>query len=339
MTVAALAEAAGSSLQELATALDLRLEFLVNVDTGFQPLPLDLVAAIANVLGLERNEVRASVLRLTTVTSLRARQPRPLTINRAARAVRLARTQPVLAQESFSPTTVLGQQIFGHYRSDFGVTVPAAQVTAWLDRSANNDLAEAALGPVYVNDGSGVNGLPFLTFDDAVNAHLDFPGGGIAGTSELSWTFIFAVDVAAINGVNERCLFDVNSGGASVFAVANEIDVGTTLGYFNNATWTGVAAASTGMQVLAFVFDEGAAEVRVFRDKVLLGTGVYVPFDITPGAAVQVLGGSLPSLGGFRSHDGDLYEAAMYGEPLDTSTPDEWDRLHDDYFLPRYSLP
>lgn len=310
------------------------------VDQGRQPLPIIVANAIAIVLGVEPVDVVAESSSIIEDVRGISRLPRPPRLGDDFTATRLGLPPDAFEDFVFTPLAILGQQLFGWYRSDLDILTTPPDVTDWGDQGpASNDLDESTRRAVYDNTGGGVNGLPFLRFTDAGFDELDFPGAGIAGTSGSSWTFIFAVNPRVINGAFAQTFIDINSGIATDFAVAHEIDVGTNLGYFNNAVWTSIAPATIGMQILAFVFDEDEAECRVYRNKVLLGTGAYVPFDITPGGLLQTIGGSAPAIGGQRTPDMFLYEVVCYGQPIDTSTSGEWDRLHSDYLFPRYSLP
>lgn len=96
MSLKAFIEAAGSSFEEVATKLDIRIELFERVEQGRQPLPVDVAAEVAVVTGTNVNELLASAFLNTEATGPQARRPLPPLLGEPVRPVRYAKTQPVI---------------------------------------------------------------------------------------------------------------------------------------------------------------------------------------------------------------------------------------------------
>ena len=98
MSLATLAVAYGSTLDQIASALGVRVELLENADRGYQALPLQLCTKIAILLSLElqQADVVHEVSKVTSNISPDALIPLPPRLGDVVRGVNITKTLPVV---------------------------------------------------------------------------------------------------------------------------------------------------------------------------------------------------------------------------------------------------
>jgi len=98
MSLASLAVSNGTTIEQVASALGVKVELLDNADRGRQALPLQLCSKIAILLGngLQQADVAHEIARVTINTSPDSLNPLPPKVGDPVRGVNYAKTLPVV---------------------------------------------------------------------------------------------------------------------------------------------------------------------------------------------------------------------------------------------------
>jgi hypothetical protein len=150
-----------------------------------------------------------------------------------------------------------------------------SDVTAWRDRSpAGNDAVEftESQRPAFLPTG-GPNGRPGVQFVSASNDRLVIPTINVTSNDLHAFA---ALDVVAL--LQQSCIIRQ---APPFICISNRTDI-IQVGGYDGVAWRNVAVATTGVQVLEWIWDSGALTIEVLRDGVSLGTA---PYDGTAGIA------------------------------------------------------
>lgn len=207
----------------------------------------------------------------------------------------------------------LGPQLVGnlvlHWSAELRwLTLSGADVTAWRDargaNAANGTQGTAADRPSFEARGWS-NGRPQVRFDAANTELVDL---GTFAPSGNSYTCVAALDVRSVGGL-VQCLLNAAEGGP--ISIISPDHAGQ-LAIFDGTAWRDVVAAVAGQQVLTWVLDAGATQVRVRRNGAQVGQGTY---DGTwSWTAPRTIGGCV------HGHcDVELAEIALYNRVLTLS--------------------
>lgn len=169
------------------------------------------------------------------------------------------------------------QSDLGVFNSDGESFFPAGDgdpVFYWQDQEEGGPVVDfgwftqGSPQPIYQSGvGDLINGHPYIS---KTAAQVGF--GGLVSDFAQGGMSVYALLDRAVGGGNEIILDFNNSGGDGNLQLF--LNRSGNVGYVSDGTNVNVAATTTGLQVLCWILDDVANEVRIYRNNVLIGTGV-----------------------------------------------------------------
>lgn len=232
----------------------------------------------------------------------------------------------VLYSNEWTPRQLDGCTIW--LRADVGVTLISGNVSAWADQSGiGYSAAQATSANRPGWNASGLNGLPYLSFDGSAQ-NLIVTGPNVSPTD---WLIFAVIDDASGAGAGHFVWSDFD--GTSIWCVAScDQQFNTSVGYTTDGSAYRIGPASA-VGTAALVWDLRASPGgNIYKNRAL---GNVSPLAYTQrgiDASTNTRIGSFPTAGVDLFH-GKLYEFGMIKAPSDTK------RLQiDSYLFGRYGL-
>lgn len=203
------------------------------------------------------------------------------------------------------------------YRSDLGITVTGAGVSAWADQSGNGNHAVQgtdALRPPYVASGGG-NNRPYLNFGGA-HAVAAPDAASLDMASEVAMLAVCKSGAVALATLVSKGREAVNFNYALMhqYSAAGSIDALYNSGHKTPGpgTWPNFAAASPSIAVVNQRNDTGNTEFYVDGTKLTTTSAALVV-----GAQSLHIGATLDGAGSYQwFFTGQLYEIAVWNRCL-----------------------
>ena len=225
------------------------------------------------------------------------------------------------------------------YRADAGVVTSGGVVTQWIDQAAPGDAsrilsAPAANQPTLIASVPGLNGMPAIRFDDALD-FLQRPANNSPVTGDSDRT-VFVVIANNVSGgdLKDHVLHFGNTGNGQAYGVLTEAGANIGNHYWGTGFFAGSAAATPAATAITFAFDgDGVNDLTgldsFYVDGVLVGTVDMSATGAAPGGVLntglsQFMVGSRLT-GPTEQFTGDIAEILIYDSLL---SQDQIDQIH-----------
>lgn len=193
-------------------------------------------------------------------------------------------------------------------RSDLGITTVGSGVQVWSNQgTAGSSFSQgtASQQPVYSATG-GAGGWPSLAWTQAARTWM---GTTTIVNPASDYLIFFACNPTLQQAATGIWLMD-DVTGRLIFTQANLASPNGRVAFFNNASYQGNAANTTGPQILTFeLISGGATNAAIYRNGTSIASGLNYNTQLQFGGAASrniALGSS--NLGGAGWFEGDIYE-------------------------------
>lgn len=218
----------------------------------------------------------------------------------------LARSSVALASTPLSP--YISGALTHRFRSDTGVTMVGAGVSAWANMAASNNATQATGSNRPTRTLNALGTKPAITFD-GTNSFLDVAGDGTAGAR----TYML---VARTSKTTANRLFDHGTFGA--VSLNEDPRALVFMGSSNYRYFSDFAQADDGSPHVFTVEIAGSAQASIASNRLLSDAAAQVPSTTVSSGATSSWSG-LRLGGGSSRFAGDVFEFLIYNRVLTTS--------------------